>query len=112
MFKRMANIGIVISKPDLESDLNHLNSLPYTVTTELPSEWGTKQVMDWLISEMPSKLNYGDSFEFGTGLWGHVKPLGYEFLGYENRNSKVQIVISVRSVETDLDNLINIEKTM
>lgn len=112
MFVRNPKLEIVISQPDLESALNHLNSMPHTATKELPRNWGIKQVKEWLIGEMPCDLNYGDSFEFGTGLWGHVKPLGYEFYGYNSSESRLQILVSERAVQTDLNNLITIKKNL
>jgi hypothetical protein len=110
VFGRKSKIDIVISEPDLESALSHLNSLPYSGTNKMPTKWGIKQVQEWIVSEIPKKLSCGDSFNFGTGLWCHVVPLGYDFAGYNNKEMRLQIVVSVRSVHTDLDNLIVIKK--
>jgi hypothetical protein len=64
---------LVISSSDLEVALKHLNSIPLTVTQIMPKGWGIQQVKDWLLEDMPKKLSVGDSFEFGTGLWGARK---------------------------------------
>lgn len=110
MFGRKPKIDVVISEPDLEAALSHLNDMPYSGTKKMPVKWGIKQVQQWLVDEIPSGLSIGDSFDFGTGLWGHVVPLGYEFSGYDNKERRLQIVISVRSVKTNLNNLIVIKK--
>ena len=101
---------VVISEPDIENALNHLNSLPHTATKRMPKVWGITQVKEWLISELPKKLKVGDSFQFGTGLWGHIKPLGYEFSGYVEDEKRLQVIISVRTVQTDLNKLIEINQ--
>jgi hypothetical protein len=98
--------GIVISSSDLESALSHLNSDPLNSTNDLPNKWGVRQVQEWLLEAMPKKVKIGDSFDFGTGLWGHIKPLGYEFLNYDNTDHRLQVVVSIRSAKTDLEKLI------
>jgi hypothetical protein len=95
--------NVVVSKADLLAALNHLNNLPYTATNSMPEQWGAQQVKDWMISDIPAKFKVGDSFEFGSGLWGHIKPLGYEFANYENPEHTIQIVVSIRQVHTDLN---------
>lgn len=110
MFGSNSKQQIVISEPDLESAFNHLKSLPFAATHAMPKHWGINQVKAWLISELPKKLKIGDSFEFGTGLWGHIKPLGYEFSGDDINDNRLQIVISVRSVQTNLNKLIEINQ--
>ena len=75
---------IVISNSDLEAALNHINSMPQTVTQTMPEGWGLKQIKEWLLEDMPKEVVVGDSFNFGCGLWGHVMPLGYEFSNYPN----------------------------
>ncbi len=105
MFGKKIKRDLVISSVDLEEALKHLNSLPYTVTKAMPEKWGTQQVKDWLLESLPDKVDIGDSFEFGTGLWAHVKPLGYEFADYDNQAHRLQVVLSIRSVKTDLNQL-------
>lgn len=105
LFGRKDKQELVISSSDLEAALKHLNSMPQTVTQTMPKAWGIQQVKDWLLEDIPVKFGVGDSFEFGSGLWGHVKPLGYEFSNYANDEHRLQILISIRSVKTDLDNL-------
>lgn len=82
---------IVISEPDLENALKHLNSLPFTATKEMPKRWGIAQVKEWLITELPKKMKVGDSFEFGTGLWGHIKPLAMNSL------AMIMVIFACRS---------------
>lgn len=105
MFGKPAKPEIVISKPDLESALNHLNNMPHTTTNDMPRNWGIQQVKEWMIEDLPKKVKIGDSFDFGTGLWGHIVPLGYEFSNYDNKEHKLQIIVSVRAAKTDLDSL-------
>jgi hypothetical protein len=100
---------VVVSEMDLTAALAHLNSLPHTVTKTMPSNWRVNQVKEWLLESLPENLKVGDSINFGTGLWAHAVPLGHEFANYNCREQKTQIVISIRSVHTDLDNLIGLK---
>ena len=101
---------IVISNSDLEAALNHISSMPQTVTQTMPEGWGLKQIKEWLLEDMPKEVVVGDSFNFGCGLWGHVMPLGYEFSNYPNDEHRLQILISIRSAKTDLDNLVFLKR--
>ena len=105
MFGKKQKQEVVISSVDLEVALNHLNNRPHTITKEIPEECGIQQVKEWLLEDMPKKIEIGDCFDFGTGLWGHVQPLGYEFANYDNQEHRLQIIVSVRSVTTDLNKL-------
>jgi hypothetical protein len=96
---------LVISSSDLDAALKHLNSMPFTVTQIMPEKWGIQQVKTWLLEDIPKRIKVDDCFDFGTGLWGHVKPLGYEFSNYPNDEHRLQILISIRSVKTNLNDL-------
>lgn len=109
MFGRPTKRPVVISASDVQAALSHLNALPYTVTKGMPMNWGQKQVIDWIAQAMPRTLQLGQSFEVGTGIWAHIKPLGYEFSGYSDPAHKLQIVLSIRSVNTDLNRLTTLE---
>ena len=110
MFGSKSKQQIVISESDLENALDHLNSLPLSATQRMPRDWGVTQVKEWIGSELPKKLKVGDCFEIGTGIWGHIMPLGHEFSCYDDGENRLQVMISIRSVYTDLNKLIEINQ--
>jgi len=101
----------VISETDLVAARDYLASKPHAKVSSMPGQWSVEQTKSWLLECIPKHPGVGESFEFGTGLWGHVKPLGYEFSNYKSDEERYQIVVSVRSAKTDLDALISIEIT-
>jgi len=102
---------IVVSSSDVEAALLHYKQLPQTVTNDMPVGWGKTQVVSWIKEALPKKIMIGETFEVGTGIWGHIKPLGYEFVGYSNSERRYQIVLSFREVITNLNDLVSLELT-
>jgi len=100
---------IVISSSDVEAALQHYKSMPLTVTNGTPSGWGRMQIISWIREYLPDTVNIGDTFEVGTGIWAHIMPLGYEFMNYQNTEHCLQVILSFRSVCTDLDSLITLD---
>ncbi|WP_230390991.1 hypothetical protein, partial [Reinekea sp. G2M2-21] len=75
----------------------------------LPESWGSQQVKEWLIESAPKSPEIGECFHFGTGLWGHVVPLGMEFAGFEAEDFYRQIIVSIRTVDTELNAMIKLD---
>lgn len=95
------NYKIMISDFDLEVALDHLNSMPNKpITIRMPRTWAMQQVRDWLIERMPQNISVGQSFSFASGLWGHVVPCGFEYAGYDCDLKAVQIMVSIRDVQS------------
>ena len=105
---RKVNQAIVISEVDIKAALDHYKRLPLTVTNKMPSGWGKTQIIAWVKDALSAKVKDGDIFDVGTGVWAHIKPLGYEFMNYPSKEHRLQVILSFRPVSTDLDNLITL----
>lgn len=100
---------LVISQSDVNEAMAHLNSLPHTITKNMPETWGQKQFLEWLIESLPKRVNCGDHFSVATGVYGHIVPVSH---GYANvpEDDRLLIILSIRKVNSDLDNLIEIKR--
>lgn len=95
------NSELVVSETDVSAAVTHIKSLPYSALSQLPLTWGAQQFLVWLRDALPKKLKVGDSFQIGSGVYGHVVPLGADFLDFR-AEGRLQIIISIRSWNTDL----------
>lgn len=95
----------VVSTSDLDAAMAHLNSLPMSITAEMPETWGRQQILTWLSESMPKTLKIGDHFEVLTGVWGHVVPVGFGYSDYSSGGDRLLVVLSIRHHNTDLDNM-------
>nr|PMH64487.1 hypothetical protein BCU62_15645 [Enterovibrio norvegicus] len=95
---------LVISDSDIEVAIAHLNSLPQTVTCDMPKKWAKQQFIEWLKESLPNNIEYGVNFDVATGIFGHIVPLGHGYSMHSDDN-RYLIILSVRSVDTDLSNL-------
>jgi hypothetical protein len=101
--------GLVISQSDINEAMVHLNSLPHTITKDMPKSWGQEQFLQWLIESLPKRVNCGDHFSVATGIYGHVVPVGFEYMNAP-KDERLQVVLSIRKWHTDLDKLVEINK--
>lgn len=104
MFSASKEKKLVISDSDIDAALEHLNSLPLTVTREMPNPWAKQKFIEWLKESIPKKVEYGTSFDVATGVYGHIVPLGHGYLNYPN-DERHLVILSIRSGNTDLDSL-------
>ncbi|MBY7854362.1 hypothetical protein KW429_11700 [Vibrio fluvialis] len=95
---------LVISDSDIDAALQHLNSLPLTITATMPQPWAKQTFLEWLKESLPKKIQYGDHFDVATGIYAHVVPVGHGYSNYPN-DDRYLIVLSIRSGNTDLDHL-------
>ncbi|MFM2668633.1 hypothetical protein AAFX24_28220 [Vibrio mediterranei] len=98
------NKQLVISDSDIDAALQHLNSLPHTVTATMPQTWAKQTFLECLKQSLPKKIQYGVHFDVATGVYAHVVPVGHGYLNYPN-DQRYLIVLSIRSGNTDLDHL-------
>ncbi|KAB0482378.1 hypothetical protein F7Q91_02945 [Vibrio chagasii] len=95
---------LVISDSDIKAALQHLNSLPHTVTATMPQPWAKQTFLEWLKGSLPKKIEYGVHFHVATGVYGHIVPLGHGYQNYPN-DERYLVILSIRSGNTDLDSL-------
>lgn len=95
---------LVISDSDIDAALQHLNSLPLTITATMPQPWAKQTFLEWLKESLPKKIQYGDHFDVATGIYAHVVPVGHGYSNYPN-DDRYLIALSIRSGNTDLDHL-------
>ncbi len=95
---------LVISDSDINAALQHLNSLPHTVTAITPQPWAKQTFLGWLKESLPKKIEYGVHFDVATGVYAHVVPVGHGYSNYPN-NERYLVILSIRSSNTDLDSL-------
>ncbi|WP_155761803.1 hypothetical protein [Alteromonas mediterranea] len=100
---------LVISQTDIDEAMIHLNSLPHTITKQMPKAWGQEQFIQWLTESLPKTVNVGDSFSVATGIYGHVLPVGYEYLNAP-KDDRLQIALSIRKWQADMDRLVEIKR--
>lgn len=100
---------LLISQTDINEAMIHLNSLPQTITKQMPKAWGQEQFLQWLTESLPKTVNIGDSFSVATGIYGHVLPVGYEYMSAP-KDERLQIALSIRKWHTDMDNLVEIRR--
>ncbi|EGR4074159.1 hypothetical protein DDO73_13960 [Vibrio cholerae] len=100
----MKNPQLVISDSDIDAALQHLNSLPHTVTATMPQPWAKQTFLEWLKESLPKKIQHGCCFDVATGVYAHVVPIGHGLSNYPS-DERYLIVLSIRSVNTDLDHL-------
>jgi len=106
VFGKKPSQKYVISSADVEAALAHINSMPQMARKVMPGKWGFKILEDMLLASLPAKAKSGDCFCLGPGLWGHIRPLEGDFQNHPNSEHRLQVVVSIRSVLTSLDNLI------
>jgi hypothetical protein len=100
---------LVISKSDIDEAMIHLNSLPHTITKGMPDSWGQKQFLEWLTESLPKRVNCGDHFGVATGIYGHIVPVSHGYANIPN-DERLLVILSIRKTNSDLNNLINIER--
>ena len=76
---------IVISEPDIQVALSHLQALPFSKTKGMPDKWGREWVLQCLREalELRPKGSIGERscIPFGPGLWVIVVPFGIDLAG-------------------------------
>lgn len=99
--------SLVVSSTDVVAAVTYLNSLPYSALTNMPATWRQEQLLVWIKDELPNKIKVGDSFQLGAGIYGHVVPLGCDLLSFQSGGT-LQLIISIRSWNTDINQLIKL----
>lgn len=102
---------LVISQKDINEAMIHLNSLPHTITKDMPESWGQTQFIAWLTESLPKRVNCGDHFSVATGIYGHVVPVGHGYLNAPN-DERLLIILSIRKWNTSLDGLVKINRKL
>jgi len=100
---------LVISDSDVAAAINHINSLPYTKTKDMPPEWGKKQLIEWVLDSLPNRYGVGTTFPVAAGIWGYIVPLGCEFIDVPRKENKLQVILLIRHVITDLSKLTTLD---
>lgn len=104
MFSSSKVKKLVISDSDVNAALEHLNSLPYAVTSTMPQTWAKQIFLEWLQESLPKKIQYGVHFDVATGVFAHIVPVGHGYLNYPN-DERYLIILSIRTNNTDLNSL-------
>ena len=102
---------LVISQKDINEAMIHLNTLPHTITKDMPESWGQTQFIEWLTESLPKRVNCGDHFSIATGIYGHVVPVGHGYLNVPN-DERLLIILSIRRWNTSLDDLVKIGRKL
>lgn len=102
---------LVISQKDINEAMIHLNSLPHTITKDMPESWGQTQFIKWLTESLPKRVNCGDHFSVATGIYGHVVPVGHGYLNAPD-DERLLIILSIRKWHANLSELVEIDRNI
>jgi hypothetical protein len=96
---------IVISEPDLQVALTHLQGLPFSKTKGMPDQWGREWVLQCLreaLEQLPKgAIGERSCVQFGPSLWALVVPFGIDLAGADHQDGRLQVWVLTRPVGTD-----------
>lgn len=96
---------IVISEPDIQVALSHLQDLPFSKTKGMPDQWGREWVLQCLREALEQRpkgaIGERSCVPFGPGLWAIVVPFGIDLAGGDRPDGRFQVWVLTRPVGTD-----------
>lgn len=96
---RKSTPTVVVSEPDIQAALTHLQSLPFR--ERAPVSWDRQYVVNLIREAVGGAPKVDDCLEVGPGVYGVVKPFGIDLAGGPHAEGRLQVWIAIRSVGTD-----------
>lgn len=96
---------ILISEPDIQLAITHLQGLPFSLTSTLPNQWGRQRILQCLREALDGiqvhPMNGRQCIPFAPGLWALIVPYGSDLADPSISDGRLQVWVLTRSVGTD-----------
>ena len=92
---------LVISEPDIEAALDHLQTLPYRL--EQPRRWDRQRLLNRIREVIGHSPESCKCYRVGARLYAIIQPFGVDFIsdGQHGNDGRLHVCLLIRSCGTD-----------